>query len=140
MLKKMCVLTIGLVLAVSLSACGGNKTATPTPTPAPVPTPVPAPAPAPSGAPTGGTNPPSGTTGGTTTVDAQAVFKQNCVTCHGVDLGGGAGPNLQKVGARLSADQIAATITNGRGGMPPFKDKLKAEEIDALSKWLAAHK
>jgi mono/diheme cytochrome c family protein len=53
---------------------------------------------------------------------------------------GGAGPNLQKVGARLSVDQISATITNGRGGMPPFKGTLKDNEIHALSEWLAANK
>jgi cytochrome c551 len=125
MLKKMCMLTIGLILAVSISACGQKP---------------PAPTVSPSIAPTSTTTEPTGTAAVDTSMVAQTVFKQNCVVCHGVDLSGGVGPNLQKVGARLTQVQIAATITNGRNVMPAFKDKLKPEEIDALSKWLAAKK
>jgi cytochrome c551 len=77
---------------------------------------------------------------GGTGVSAQAVYKQNCVTCHGVNLEGGVGPNLQKVGARLNVDQITARITNGGGGMPPFKGTLKDNEINALAVWLATNK
>jgi cytochrome c551 len=126
MLKKMCIFTLGLTLAVSLSACGKKST--------------PAPTVSSSVAPTSSTTEPTGTAAVDTSAVAQTVFKQNCVSCHGVDLGGGVGPSLQKVGARLTQQQIAATITNGKGVMPAFKDKLKPEEIDALSSWLAAKK
>ena len=108
------IVSLMLVLAGSIAACGNKPTA---------------PAPAPE---TGG--------GTTTTIDAQAVFKQNCISCHGDQLQGGVGPNLQKVGAAMTADQIAAKIGSGGGGMPPFKGQLKDDEIAALSNWLAAKK
>jgi cytochrome c551 len=127
MLKKMCMLTMGLTLAVSISACGQKST--------------PAPIVSPTVAPTSTTTEPTGTAAAVdSSMVAQTVFKQNCVVCHGVDLSGGVGPNLQKVGARLTQEQIVTTITNGRNVMPAFKGKLKPEEIDALTKWLAAKK
>jgi mono/diheme cytochrome c family protein len=71
---------------------------------------------------------------------AEALFKQSCTSCHGVDLGGDFGPNLQKVGAHLTKAQIINQITNGGSSMPSFKDGLKADEIQALATWLAAKK
>jgi cytochrome c551 len=144
MLKKMLVLTIGIIVAFSISACG-NKTTSPSPAPTSTPS---GDAVQPTGTPDAGTASPGGpgTPGtaapgaGTTTIDAQAVYKQNCVSCHGVNLEGGVGKNLQKVGSRLTPDLITTTITNGHGGMPPFQGKLKPEEITALSVWLAAKK
>ncbi|KIL42477.1 cytochrome c-551 [Gordoniibacillus kamchatkensis] len=122
-MKKLQLSVAGLAIAVCLSGCGTN----PAPAPAaPAPAPA-APAPAPAA-------------GGTTTVDAQAIYKQNCMSCHGADLSGGVGPNLQKVGSRLSADQITAQIANGKGAMPPFKGTLKDPDIAALAGWLEAHK
>jgi mono/diheme cytochrome c family protein len=129
MFKKIGIVSIGLALAVSVSACGRSNN--------------PAPSPSTTNAPPGNTTttqPTAAPGAGTTTVDAATVYKQNCVSCHGVDLSGAVGPNLQNVGARLSVDQIASTITNGRNAMPAFKGKLKTEEIDALSVWLAAKK
>lgn len=71
---------------------------------------------------------------------AEALFKQSCTSCHGVDLGGDFGPNLQKVGGDLTKAQIITQITNGGAKMPGFKDGLKVEEIQALATWLAAKK
>jgi cytochrome c551 len=130
MLKKIGMVTIGLVLALSVSACGRG-------TPAPTTTNNPPPA---SAAP-GSAAPPTSTAGaGKTTADAATIYKQNCVSCHGVDLSGGVGPSLQNVGSRLAADQIATTIADGRNAMPAFKARLKSDEINALSVWLAAKK
>ncbi|MWC27960.1 c-type cytochrome [Paenibacillus sp. MMS18-CY102] len=78
--------------------------------------------------------------GETTAADAEKVYQANCIGCHATDLAGGVGPNLQKVGGKLSSDEIKTTIANGRGGMPAFKDKLSDTEITALSSWLAEHK
>jgi cytochrome c551 len=98
------------------------------------------------------TSPSPGATAGTTAspspagspskVDAQSVYKQNCVSCHGDNLEGkmGGNTNLSKVGAKLSKDKIANQISNGGGGMMAFKGKLKDEEINALAEWLAAKK
>ncbi|KRF42927.1 c-type cytochrome [Paenibacillus sp. Soil787] len=81
------------------------------------------------------------TTPSTTAVlEAATIFKQNCIACHGVELEGRMiGPNLQKVGARLSKEKIINQITNGNT-MPPFKDKLNKQEIETLANWLAAKK
>jgi mono/diheme cytochrome c family protein len=71
---------------------------------------------------------------------AQALYKQNCISCHGVDLQGGVGPNLQKVGSKLTLEQTYKLLQNGKGMMPGFKTQLKDEEIANLSRWLAEKK
>ena len=75
--------------------------------------------------------------------DAVAVYKQTCMQCHGAELEGRMGPetNLQKIGARLTREDILDTIHNGgpRGGMPAIKT---IEEADAekVAAWLATLK
>ncbi|MDR0269280.1 cytochrome c [Paenibacillus sp.] len=72
---------------------------------------------------------------------AEATLKaQSCISCHGDQLQGGAGPNLQKIGSQMSAEEIYTIITKGKGGMPSFKDKLKSEEIANVAEWLAEKK
>ncbi|MCC2686025.1 MAG: cytochrome c [Paenibacillaceae bacterium] len=91
----------------------------------------------------GGTTGNNGTSSNVTegvTVDAQALYTKNCVTCHGNQMEGKVGPNLQKVGSKLSMDQIAAKIQNGGGGMPAFKGQLKDTEINGLAAWLETKK
>jgi cytochrome c551 len=56
---------------------------------------------------------------------------------HGVDFEGGVGPNLQKVGRRLSAQQIVEVLTNSRGIMPACKGELPEEQIEIVAGWLA---
>lgn len=76
-------------------------------------------------------------------VKAQELFTTNkCISCHGVDLAGKVGPktNLQKVGSRLSSEQIANKIKNGGGGMPVYKTTISEEEIGLLSDWLNSKK
>ncbi|MEK8128922.1 cytochrome c [Paenibacillus filicis] len=78
-----------------------------------------------------------------TAVNAQAaevIYKQSCIACHGNDLEGKVGPNLQKIGGKLSDQQLYKVIQNGRGGMPSFKTALKNEELVNLAKWLADKK
>ncbi|MDR6555529.1 cytochrome c [Paenibacillus qinlingensis] len=109
-------------------------------TPSPSPTPAPAtPAPTPSPVPTVKPEATVSTTP-STSAKAELLYKDNCLACHGAGLTGDYGPNLTKVGSRRTKDQIAAQIMNGKVEMPPFKDKLKAEDIEALANWLAAKK
>ncbi|MFC5450731.1 c-type cytochrome [Paenibacillus aestuarii] len=76
-------------------------------------------------------------------VKAQEMFETNrCISCHGVNLEGRAGPktNLQKVGSTFSKEQIANQIKNGGGGMPGYKSKLSDEEVSLLTDWLSSKK
>lgn len=75
---------------------------------------------------------------------AMDIAKQaQCVGCHAADLKGqGNAPGLVGVGDRLSKEELAEVITNGRnnGAMPAFKDSLSTEEIDQLATWLSKQK
>jgi mono/diheme cytochrome c family protein len=68
-------------------------------------------------------------------VDGAAIFGQRCAGCHGGDGSGGIGPRL--AGGRVIVDfpepqdQIAV-VSNGRGGMPAFGERLKPEEVAAV--------
>ena len=121
-------LCLFLLLAFSLAACG--KTTPPATTGTPAAT----------GTPTATGTPAATSSGATTKVDAQAVFKQSCVSCHGVNLEGAVGPNLQKEGSKRSKDELATNITNGKGAMPSFTGKLTDDEISSLAVWLADKK
>lgn len=116
---------VTLLLSISLSACGSKSSAPPS-------TPTPPAANQGAGSTTGG--------GTSTTVDASAIYKQNCVSCHGIALEGAVGPSLQKVGAKYSKDQLATILNNGKGAMPSFKGKLTDTEIGAIATWLADKK
>lgn len=71
-----------------------------------------------------------------------AVYKANCVSCHGSDLQGrmGAQTNLQKVGARMTEPEIVDQINKGGSSMPPFEERLTDEQIAGLAAWLAGKK
>ncbi|KZM58441.1 cytochrome C551 [Geobacillus stearothermophilus] len=76
--------------------------------------------------------------GGDTVAAAEQIYQQNCASCHGQDLSGGVGPNLQKVGSKYSTDEIKDVIVNGRGAMPA--GIIKGEDADKVAEWLAAKK
>ncbi|MEK3881429.1 c-type cytochrome [Paenibacillus sp. PL2-23] len=67
------------------------------------------------------------------------IVEAQCIGCHAADLNGGMGPALLGVGNRLTKEEIADTIMNGRnnGAMPAYKDSLSSEEIDQLAVWLS---
>lgn len=72
---------------------------------------------------------------------AAAVVKANCINCHGEQLEGLAGPNLQTIGATMSTEELYKVIARGKGTMMPgFKDKLNDEEIANVALWLAEKK
>ncbi|WP_373230006.1 c-type cytochrome [Cohnella sp.] len=118
---------LSLILVIAMTGCGGGNTNENT-------TPV---APDTQVAPT----PPAADSPAADTVnaaEAEALYKKNCIGCHAVDLGGGAGPNLQRTGANLSIDEIHNRISEGRGGMPAFEGKLTDDQIQILTQWLAS--
>ena len=69
-------------------------------------------------------------------VDAEALYKQHCQSCHGIDRVGGMGPALFPENlSRLKKKRAAKVIANGRAAtqMPAFGQVLNKEEIAALA-------
>jgi cytochrome c6 len=71
--------------------------------------------------------------------DASATFRTKCVMCHGPDGTGSQvgksmsvpdlrSPEVQK----LPDGQLAQIISEGKGGMPPFKSSLSEDQIHSL--------
>lgn len=75
---------------------------------------------------------PSGTQPG---VDGAALFETNCAACHqpkgeGIE---GAFPALAgNPFVKGDGNAVAATVLNGRGGMPAFRDDLKDDQLAAV--------
>src|SRR5882757_6007020 len=67
------------------------------------------------------------------------TFRTKCAMCHGQDGGGsevGKSMNVPDLRApvvqKLPDAELAKVISNGKGGMPPFKNSLGEEQIHAL--------
>ncbi|WP_223701318.1 cytochrome c551 [Sutcliffiella deserti] len=68
---------------------------------------------------------------------AEGIYKQSCASCHGGNLEGGFGPNLEQVGNKYNKDEIENIIVNGQGQMPGV---LKGDDATTVAVWLADHK
>ena len=68
-------------------------------------------------------------------VDGEKVYKQYCVTCHGVygDMGASGAFNLTET--KLTLDEKIEVITNGRNTMTPFKGLLSEAKIKAVAEY-----
>jgi polyvinyl alcohol dehydrogenase (cytochrome) len=75
--------------------------------------------------------------GGGEEPDGAALYAANCAACHGADGSGGAGPDLRGIGGMHTIDELIEVITNGRGGMPAWRDQLSAEEIQAVAQYVS---
>jgi quinoprotein glucose dehydrogenase len=49
----------------------------------------------------------------------RTVYEQSCQVCHGPDLKGDRGPQVDNAVSRLGADATRTVITKGKGAMPP---------------------
>jgi cbb3-type cytochrome c oxidase subunit III len=70
--------------------------------------------------------------------DPKLLFESNCGSCHILaDAGtsGAIGPNLDE--AKPTVQKAIEQITNGGGGMPPFKGQLTDEQIRTLARYIA---
>lgn len=69
--------------------------------------------------------------------DGEVVYRSaSCFSCHGADLEGASGPNLQDVGSRLTSDEIRTVVEEGTNVMPGGLVE-DPEELDALVEWLS---
>ncbi|HEX4731819.1 MAG TPA: PQQ-binding-like beta-propeller repeat protein [Solirubrobacterales bacterium] len=79
--------------------------------------------------------------GGGATADAAAgkeVFSEECSVCHGATgHGGNGGPDLRTMPLAKTQAGAEKQVTNGGGGMPPFKGVLSEEEISNVAAYVA---
>ena len=72
--------------------------------------------------------------------DGAATFKSKCTACHGADGSGNTAvgkslkiPDLSSADVQKQTDeQLTGVITNGKGAMPAYKDKMTADQIKEL--------
>jgi mono/diheme cytochrome c family protein len=72
---------------------------------------------------------------------ANPVFRKNCAKCHGKTADGRhfRGPSLiSEKATSASAEGLRNIITNGKGHMPRFANKLAAEQIGTLVQQIKA--
>jgi quinoprotein glucose dehydrogenase len=65
----------------------------------------------------------------------RTVYEQNCQVCHGPDLKGDRGPQVDNAVSKLGAEVTRAVITKGKGGMPPVAS-LAPPRLDDLIAFL----
>jgi quinoprotein glucose dehydrogenase len=65
----------------------------------------------------------------------RTVYEQSCQVCHGPDLKGDRGPQVDNAVSRLGADAARTVITKGKGGMPPIAT-LQPQLLDDLMAFL----
>ena len=64
--------------------------------------------------------------------DPEAHAEQSCISCHGGDYEGGAGPALTNL--ELSDDEIKKILVEGQGMMPG--GLVPEENLDEMVEWL----
>ena len=61
----------------------------------------------------------------------QAVYEASCAGCHGADgEGSSRGRPLTGIASQGERATHVASVTDGKGGMPAFGERLSADEID----------
>jgi cytochrome c6 len=71
--------------------------------------------------------------------DGEAIFTDNCGSCHTLaDAGtaGTIGPNLDE--SQPSKELAVDRVTNGMGAMPSFRDTLNQQQIDAVAEYVSS--
>jgi cytochrome c551 len=76
----------------------------------------------------------------TASADPQKIVDQKCSSCHGDQLQGSVGPNLQKIGSKYSKAEILNIIKNGKGGGKMPAGLISGNDADKVAEWLAAKK
>lgn len=71
--------------------------------------------------------------------NAEDLYQESCIGCHGQNLEGSSGPGLQEVGAKYTESEIEDIINNGRGSNMPG-GLVNEKEAEALAQWLSEKK
>ena len=140
-MKLVCVVLVVSALAIFTLACSTetntNQTASNTKTQS-----SPAASPTIAAAATPAATPASTDSAGDDIAAARTTFAQQCAVCHGeggegTQMGNMKVPSLNAKDPVNDSDaELARHIANGGKGMPPFKGKLKPEEIQALVRYI----
>jgi len=72
--------------------------------------------------------------------DGKTLFVSNCAGCHtlkAAGTSGNVGPNLDNLKPNLAT--VQKQVTNGGGGMPPFKGTLSPAEIKAIAQFVSSN-
>ncbi|WHZ00801.1 cytochrome c [Neobacillus sp. YX16] len=69
---------------------------------------------------------------------AEEIASTSCMTCHGENLKGGAGPALDKIGSKYAQNDIENIIKNGKGAMPG--GVITPDEAKIVAEWLVQKK
>jgi cytochrome c6 len=76
---------------------------------------------------------------------ASATFRTKCAMCHGQEGGGsevGKSMNVPDLRSpavqKLPNAELAQVISNGKGGMPSFKNSLSEDQIHSLVSYVRA--
>jgi mono/diheme cytochrome c family protein len=88
---------------------------------------------------TGAPPPPDGQPDGPGAADGKSIFSANCASCHTLAdaaATGAVGPNLDE--SKPAKALVVDRVTNGQGAMPAFEDTLSAEQIEAVSEYVAS--
>ena len=80
--------------------------------------------------------------------DAAAIYKSKCASCHGPDGSGQTAVgkamhirDLRSAEVQKQTDQeLEKIISNGKGKMPPYKEKVTEGDIDNLVKFIRSLK
>jgi YVTN family beta-propeller protein len=70
-----------------------------------------------------------------TVAEVKELYGKSCLACHGADLSGASGPNLQQVGSRYTKEDIEHILLHGKGSMPG--GLISDEEASKLADWLS---
>jgi alcohol dehydrogenase (cytochrome c) len=73
-----------------------------------------------------------------TSINAEEIYKKSCLSCHGGNLEGGAGPALNHVGSSMTEDELYDQILHGSGRMPG--GLVNEDEAKVLADWLSQKK
>ncbi|HKE23569.1 MAG TPA: PQQ-binding-like beta-propeller repeat protein [Bryobacteraceae bacterium] len=81
----------------------------------------------------GGRGGPSAAMQATAERRGRAVYEQSCQLCHGTDLKGDRGPELDDAADRLGAVTIRTVVIKGKGAMPPMPNLAPALIDDLIA-------